>query len=89
MLEGGSSGLNLQLAGYLYLDNQGGPTYLSFKEAGLYWSSTTIQLGDTPSTVANWFRAFNLFRCTRSDISRLRNRLRMSSSMYKGLRRYL
>ncbi|MFI5163249.1 MAG: FISUMP domain-containing protein [Sphingobacteriales bacterium] len=35
--EGGSSGLNLQLPGYLFT---GGPGYYSFNVGGYYWSST-------------------------------------------------
>jgi uncharacterized protein (TIGR02145 family) len=49
LMQGGSSGLNLQLAGYRSLGNE----YELFGEAGTYWTSTQIDLNK------NWVRAVN------------------------------
>lgn len=49
LLQGGSSGLNLQLAGYRSLGNE----YELFGEAGTYWTSTQVNLN------TNWVRAVN------------------------------
>jgi hypothetical protein len=50
-LEGGSSGLNLQKAGLIFVDN-GNATYVGFNDWGLYWTSTTAAVG-------LWWRGFN------------------------------
>lgn len=54
-LEGGSSGLNIQKAGYVYLDPGSGASYFSFRDWGLYWTSSHPA---DPNGL--WFRGFNL-----------------------------
>lgn len=49
LMQGGSSGLNLQLAGYRSLGNE----YELFGYAGTYWTSTQVNLN------TNWVRAVN------------------------------
>jgi uncharacterized protein (TIGR02145 family) len=49
LMQGGSSGLNLQLAGYRSLGNE----YELFGEAGIFWTSTQTNIN------TNWVRAVN------------------------------
>jgi uncharacterized protein (TIGR02145 family) len=53
-LEGGSTGLNLQKAGYLY-PQPSSAGYLKFGQFGVFMSSTVFNAGFT-----NWYRAFNV-----------------------------
>jgi uncharacterized protein (TIGR02145 family) len=55
LLVGGSSGLNLQLAGYAVGDQADGD-YQGFGQLGAYWTSTSTGAG----SLNNWIRAFNI-----------------------------
>jgi len=54
-LEGGSSGLEIQKAGFVFIDGTAPttPGYYSFNEWGAYWASTAFNAD------LNWYRGFN------------------------------
>jgi uncharacterized protein (TIGR02145 family) len=54
-LEGGSSGLNIQKAGMVFI-NGSTAEYYGFNDWGVYWSSTPLD----PSSASNIYRGFNL-----------------------------
>jgi len=56
LLAGGSSGLNLQLGGYIVGDTPA-PDYQGFGQFGAYWTSTP---GTNSAAESNWARAFNI-----------------------------
>ena len=60
LLEGGSSGLNIQLAGFLYLDSQNGPTYEPPGSSGSaqYWCSPVVYGDGIHQNY--WLRGFNI-----------------------------
>jgi uncharacterized protein (TIGR02145 family) len=70
LLEGGSSGLNLQKAGYISISSG---SYLRYNQWGLFWSSSYESGPD-----ANWYRGFSFQASNPASIYRLYNSYGMS-----------
>jgi len=64
LMAGGSSGLNLQNAGYLFVSNPS--VYYNYNTAGFYYSSTMLNIG----IIVNWYRAFDANTGNPSQIER-------------------
>jgi uncharacterized protein (TIGR02145 family) len=58
LLEGGSSGLNLQKAGEMVPNTSGPPDYYDFKDVATYKSSTSLNVGGSTATYDNSLNAF-------------------------------
>lgn len=54
-MKGGASGLDVQLAGQLFINDIGDTRYNFFNVGGIYWSSTSENTG----RIGNYFRRFN------------------------------